>query len=344
MARQSEPPTIRKSLEPILGKASFDSPTILHWFSTGSPLFDLAIRKGRTPSGFPGSKWVELYGDESAGKTAIAARAGAEVQKAGGRVVWLDPEHGTYGEHLTRVGMDITDEEKFIIGHPFSLESCCAAIEHVVKDFADVPTLIVIDSLSSLGVADYSMDETNTKKTPPSAAAAKKLHEWWRRGVLYYMSHQPVYGIMIRHKTDSPAGIWQGGGGDHTTHGKSLNYYAWLRIKMKRQDLSAGEGGKLLGSWLTARVIKSKVGPIHGECSFPYYYDSGFDVGLEQICYLVDQGVLETGKKSDGSSTGRIAYNGKNYLIRDLRANYRDNLNFRQDIDRKVLETYHANL
>ena len=327
---------MRQGRESILGKASFDSPNIPHWSSTGSPLMDLMIRNGRTPRGLPGGKWVDLYGAESSGKTAVCARAGAAIQRAGGLVVWLDPEHGTFDEHLMVAGMDTTDPDKFIYSHPFSLESCCESVEYVAKEWGDagIPILIVIDSLSSLGVAQYSMDDTSTKDATPSAAAAKKLHEWWRRGILYYMSHMPIYGIMTRHLTGSPQPIFRGGGGDHVTHGKSLHFYAWLRIKMKREALTAGEGGPAVGSWLTATIKKSKVGPLRGEVSFPYYYDTGFDTGLEQICYLIDQKVLAK------ASTGRITWQDKGYYPKDLRVLYAENANFKDQIDALVHKTF----
>ena len=66
--------------------------------STGSTLLDLAISSGRIRGGgLPGGIFVEIYGPESSGKTAIICEIGGNIQKKGGTCHYYDPEGSTAG-------------------------------------------------------------------------------------------------------------------------------------------------------------------------------------------------------------------------------------------------------
>src|SRR5512133_1978187 len=69
-----------------LGEApKFDSSAI----STGSIALDLALGVGGVPRG----RIVEVFGQESSGKTTLAFHVVAEAQKAGGIAAFIDAEH-----------------------------------------------------------------------------------------------------------------------------------------------------------------------------------------------------------------------------------------------------------
>ncbi len=61
--------------------------------STGSTLLDLAISGGRVRGGgLPGGILVEIFGPASSGKTVLLCEIAGMVQRAGGKVMFRDPE------------------------------------------------------------------------------------------------------------------------------------------------------------------------------------------------------------------------------------------------------------
>ena len=71
--------------------------------STGCLTLDIALGVG----GIPRGRIIEIYGNESSGKTTLAYHIIAEAQKAGGTCAFIDAEHAldpTYAQHC---GVDI---------------------------------------------------------------------------------------------------------------------------------------------------------------------------------------------------------------------------------------------
>jgi len=195
---------IRDNLTKNLGSAAFDSPTIKYWAPSGSLILDQIIRNWQFPklgqSGYPGGKWVELYGRPGGGKTAVACRAARACQEAGGLVIYINTsEQGFSPDHASKIGVSL-QSQSFMLVNAFSLESCFQSIEDLTKEYfdADFPILFVIDSLSGLGCQAYTVDESQVKAKIPSASGAKFLHEWFRRGSLFYQSGSKITVIFIR--------------------------------------------------------------------------------------------------------------------------------------------------
>ena len=72
---------------------------------TGSLTLDTALGIG----GYPKGRVVEIYGQESSGKTTLALLAIAEAQKAGGLAVFIDAEHALDVNYARKLGVSIDD-------------------------------------------------------------------------------------------------------------------------------------------------------------------------------------------------------------------------------------------
>lgn len=316
-----------------LGAAALESPSISYWQSTGSLLFDQMVRGWEyKEGGIPGGKFTELYGQPGAGKTAFAMRVAKQVQESGGLVVFINTsEQGFNPEWATKIGVNTESPNGWILANAFALESCFQFIEDVVLEHytTDYPVLIIIDSLSGLGCMDYSMDKSTVIANVPAASGAKFLHQWFRRGALYYLSGSRISIIAIRHLTASPRPFSP----ETTTHGSALNFYAWLRIKMRREDMADSDTGARTGMWLHLKITKSKIGPPFQEMQMPLYCDRGFDEGLEVIWHLLAIGALEKDKNH------RIDWCGTNLYVRELCKQYHENSKVRQGLRELVLAT-----
>ena len=301
-----------KALAKRLGGAdkAFASPTINYWMSTGSPVLDLALREWKKSGGWPGGKLIDLYGRNHAGKTSLCLRTARSCQQQGGRVFYLNTtEQGFNPELAITIGANVTEKpsDSWCLLNVFSLEGWGDVCEEIAEERheRDEPTLVITDSLSSLGLMKYTMDGDDA--TSPSAAGAKWLHEFFRRGIFYYMTGSKIVLMVIRHQTDTPRVSFT----DKTTHGSSVDFYSWLRVRMTRSDMQDADGGKRCGSWLTAKVVKNKVGSLYGEVSMPFYTGKGFNAGLEVFWALKEFGKLE-------GSGARYIWDGKSYYMKEL--------------------------
>src|SRR3989344_6450325 len=73
--------------------------------STGSISLDLALGVGGVPRG----RMIEVYGQESSGKTTLALHLVAEVQRNGGVAAYVDAEHALDPEYAKKIGVKIND-------------------------------------------------------------------------------------------------------------------------------------------------------------------------------------------------------------------------------------------
>jgi len=118
-------------------EASKDIPVI----STGALSLDLALGVG----GLPRGRVVEVYGQESSGKTTLALHVIANAQKAGGLAAFVDAEHAMDPNYARRIGVDL---DNLLVSQPNSGEEALTITEQLVKSGAlDV---VVIDSVAAL--------------------------------------------------------------------------------------------------------------------------------------------------------------------------------------------------
>ena len=71
--------------------------------STGCLTLDLAMGVG----GLPRGRVVEIYGQESSGKTTVALHAIAEAQKSGGVAAFIDVEHALDPSYASKLGVNL---------------------------------------------------------------------------------------------------------------------------------------------------------------------------------------------------------------------------------------------
>ena len=77
--------------------------------STGSLGLDIALGVGGIPKG----RIIEIYGQESSGKTTVTLHCAAEMQKAGGVCAFIDAEHALDPAYAKMLGVDIDNSSYF---------------------------------------------------------------------------------------------------------------------------------------------------------------------------------------------------------------------------------------
>jgi len=110
-------------------------------FSTGSLGLDIALGIG----GIPRGRIAEIFGPESSGKTTLALHMAAEVQKAGGTVVFIDAEHALDVSYAKKLGVDTSS---LLVSQPDCGEQALEICETLVSSGS--VDLVIIDSVAAL--------------------------------------------------------------------------------------------------------------------------------------------------------------------------------------------------
>ncbi|HPS09462.1 MAG TPA: ATPase domain-containing protein, partial [Kiritimatiellia bacterium] len=97
--------------------------------STGALSLDLALGVGGVPRG----RVIEVYGQESSGKTTLALHIIANAQKAGGLAAFVDAEHAMDPNYARRIGVNLDD---LLVSQPNSGEEALTITEQLVKSGA----------------------------------------------------------------------------------------------------------------------------------------------------------------------------------------------------------------
>ena len=108
-------------------------------FPSGSIALDVALG-----GGIPLGRVIEFFGFESSGKTLIATKAMAEVQKLGGTAALIDFEMAFDPGFARKLGLN---PDELIISQPETMEDGLTVIEALAE--SNATDLIVLDSIAA---------------------------------------------------------------------------------------------------------------------------------------------------------------------------------------------------
>ena len=108
-------------------------------FPSGSIALDVSLG-----GGIPLGRIMELYGYESSGKSLIATKAMAEVQKLGGTAALVDFEMSFDPGFARKLGLN---PDELIISQPETMEDGLTVVEGLAE--SDGVDLIVVDSIAA---------------------------------------------------------------------------------------------------------------------------------------------------------------------------------------------------
>ena len=94
--------------------------------STGAFSLDHALGAGGVPRG----RIIEIFGNESSGKTTLSLHIAANAQKQGGVVAFIDAEHALDLAYARRIGVDV---DNLLLSQPNSGEEALQITEQLEK-------------------------------------------------------------------------------------------------------------------------------------------------------------------------------------------------------------------
>ncbi len=229
--------------------------------STGSLLLDMATGIG----GYPKGRIVEIFGEESTGKTTFALLAISEHQKKGGICAFIDAEHSLDINYAETLGVDLKD---LIISQPDYGEQALEITHSLVK--SEAISLIVVDSVAALvprSELEGSMGEGKI------GLQARLMSQGIRK--IAISAYKTGTTVIFINQLRSKIGVLYGPN-TTTTGGNALKFYASMRIELKRREILK-DGEKKIGQKIQITVVKNKLSPPYRNCVVPIYFGKGPD-------------------------------------------------------------------
>ena len=244
---------------------------------SGSVGLDRALGVG----GYPRGRVVEVFGNESSGKTTLALHAIAQVQAQGGVAAFVDAEHALDVSYARKLGVRIED---LLVSQPDTGEQALEITEQLVRSGA--VDLVVVDSVAALvprAEIEGEMGDAHmgVQARLMSQALRKLTGAVSKSGTVIFFINQ------IRMKIGVVFG-----NPETTTGGNALKFYASVRMEIRRLG-NLKDGDAVIGTRTRVKVVKNKVAPPFHDTEFDVLYGQGISRAGEALDLAVTLGLAE---------------------------------------------------
>lgn len=232
-------------------EADRDTPVL----SSGIPSLDAALHTG----GFGRGRIIELYGEESSGKTYTALHTISSAQKEGDLTFYFDAENALDPTLMSSIGIDL---DEVAIAQTSSVEEIFNIILTVLKELEEAGTgqraLFVVDSVAAL----YSQEEADAAVGDKHVAVVARVLSGVLKKVVGPLNRTGSNIIFIN-QTRSNIGGGQFAPQKTQPGGKALKFYSAVRIEVSANRKTGAYDSKrreaeFLYQDTTAKVIKNK--------------------------------------------------------------------------------------
>lgn len=254
---------------------------------TGYLSLDWALHCG----GWPEARITIIHGGESSGKTTLCLKACAQVQARGGIAIYFDNECKLDEAYAMALGVDMDSLIQVNAEHvEAAFEHIEGMIDAIRKEDADLPVLIVYDSIHSLqskrsSEADYS----GVGYSPESLAYSQSLRKLNPR-----IKESRTIVLAVSQVRTDVTGMGYGKN-EKIAIGKAWGHYASLIVTVDRRapklgqldnEAPEGQGAKI-------RVTKNQVGKPYRQVLLSLKYGVGFDEVESMFEAALYSGVIE---------------------------------------------------
>ena len=286
---------------------------------SGSLGLDIALGVG----GYPRGRVIEIFGQESSGKTTLTLHAIAEAQKLGGSAAFIDAEHAFDPSYAKKIGIDV---DNLIISQPDNGEQALEIVDGLVRSGA--VDIIVVDSVAALTPKTEIDGEMGDSKMGVHA----RLMSQALRKITGSISKANCVVMFINQLRDKIGVSF--GNPETTTGGNALKFYSSVRVDVRRQAAPLkNKEGEAYGSHTKVKVVKNKVAPPFQRTEFEIIYGEGISKVSEIVDWGTDFDILSKSGAWYSYGGTRLA-NGRDAM----KALLHDNPEMAEEIEGKIKE------
>jgi recombination protein RecA len=313
---------LRKEYGPGVVLSSADIPTNIEAISTGCFALDNLLGCGGLPKG----RIIEIFGEPSEGKSTLCLFLTAQVQKAGGTVLYIDAENAYDAFYAKNMGVDT---DKLLISQPSTLEETFDTVRAMAE--TKKIDLIVVDSVAALVPKSELEGEDMLKET--MALQARLLGKALRI-VTGPISRSNTVVIFINQTRSKVGIVW--GNPETTPGGKALKFFASVRLKVSKGDKIFGANkDEQIGNTVKITAVKNKVGLPFRKAEFDLYYGSGVDLVADTIDTAEELKLIKKEGMTYFSGDTKIAV-GREKMIEALRSDKKLYEEIRKTVEKAI--------
>lgn len=259
----------------LMGKGTENS----HVASVPSGVLSLDVALGI--GGLPRGRIVEIYGNESSGKTTLTLQALAEVQNHSGVAAFVDAEHALDIEYAEKLGVDV---DKLIVSQPDYGEQALEIVDSLVR--SNMVDMVVLDSVAAL----VPKTEIEGAMGDSHVGLQARLMSQALRKLAGSVSKSKTIVVFIN-QVRMKIGVMYGNP-ETTTGGVALKFYSSVRIEVRRGS-QIREGKDAIGNETKLKVVKNKVAPPFKEAQVDMIYGSGIAKENDIFNLAVEEGLIQ---------------------------------------------------
>lgn len=275
---------------------------------TGSFILDHVLE-----GGYPKRKVIEIFGDESIGKSTLAWHF---LSQFSGPKLYIDTEQSLDKEYGERIGVDLSNT---IITQPSTIEEGLDILQTLI----DKVDAIVFDSIAEAATKKELEGELTDQDI---GVKAKLMSKAFRK--LKATEHNATI-MFINQVRQNPGVVY--GSPRVVPGGNAVKFGAHLRLDLYGKE-AIKKGEEIIGHYMNIKVVKSKISIPHVKCQIPLIYD-GRGVSREQeiIDLCIEKGIIE-------KSGSWLKYNGANLAqgLENARTFLIDNPELREELEQKL--------
>lgn len=267
--------------------------------SFGLPSVDKITGIGGAPRGLI----TEVYGNPSAGKTALCLHLVAEAQKKDIKCCYIDVELALNKELAQKMGVDLS---QLIVARPSNGEEVFEVVESMSENGFG---LVIVDSVASISAtpeleADYIENSIGLQARLISKAMRKIIGciDRNKTALIFINQIRAKMATMPGQKTTTTSG------------GMAIPFYASLRLEISRIGWIKEEKNTT-GMTLRIMIEKNKRSTPRLQTDVDFYFATGFDRNEDLLKVKVDNKEIErigntyyVGKEKIGNKQAILAY------------------------------------
>jgi len=277
--------------------------TVSEWISTGCLALDRICGKG-----IPVGRVVEIYGDESTGKSLIAEQIASVAQQDGHIVAYADTETAVSKDMMEEVGVNI---QELIYTSPDTVEEVFkffdAMIESKRERSPETVLVLIWDSIA----ATSSIHEMEKEYGKTGYLDHARLISQGLRKITRMIANDKVCLVLLNQIRENIGVMF--GPKDTTFGGKAVKFHASIRIQLSKAGRIKTANKKIIGVNTYAQVVKNRLAPPYQETTLPIFFGHGIDDAGATLNYLKAHDLMVCPK---GAREYTIAIDGEDIKVK----------------------------